>query len=485
MILKNLLYNLSKLRNLRHVILVVGILMAGEHSRHLYTLYQRSESSIQAGLTGEGAVLVKEVRNVFKSARRFPPEQRQEFLDPKLAELAPHYGLTFAEVYDLTSKTSYRWGKTAAKTPTDLHDTSHRGKVRPLDGARYSMSWPPVALPLETVLQQQRRVPPPHEGRQPPHVRPPNEQTPDALSVINGPPAHIPRTHPGRPMKEIILIEFEPQNTSQLQSRLNWTLALGIIGLAFMILGVFYAWWLIGHRERLQEELHKKRLLAMLGEMSAVISHELRNPLAAAMGQAELLEAYLDEESRAYDKARRINHELERLETLANDLLNFVNSGRVVLEEVDFQQTFTVIFQALENARLHVHYKGVMPLRIVCDPRMLGRAIDNIIDNALIISEPNQGMVDVTCSISHGQLHVLIEDEGPGLPEGVELFKPFVTTREKGTGLGLAIASEIISAHGGTIAAMNRTDRSGARFLVRVPLTLTPDEYASQEEYQS
>ena len=474
MILKNLLYNLSKLRNLRHVILVVGILMAGEHSRHLYTLYQRSESSIQAGLTGEGAVLVKEVRNVFKSARRFPPEQRQEFLDPKLAELAPHYGLTFAEVYDLTSKTSYRWGKTAAKTPTDLHDTSHRGKVRPLDGARYSMSWPPVALPLGTVLQQQRRVPPPHEGRQPPHLRPPNEQTPDALSVINGPPAHIPRTHPGRPMKEIILIEFEPQNTSQLQSRLNWTLALGIIGLAFMILGVFYAWWLIGHRERLQEELHKKRLLAMLGEMSAVISHELRNPLAAAMGQAELLEAYLDEESRAYDKARRINHELERLETLANDLLNFVNSGRINLEEIELSPILDIILHTLRDPRIEVELADNLPEKITCDAGMLGRAIENVLDNALKVTSEDQSIVTMKIFVrKDDHLHILIEDEGPGLPEGVELFKPFVTTREKGTGLGLAIASEIISAHGGTIAAMNRADRSGARFLIRVPLALT------------
>ena len=306
---------------------------------------------------------------------------------------------------------------------------------------------------------------------------PPSERIYPPRNPPGMPPMRLDESSTGPPKGKsppVVGVEFIPYQTRSNIERADYRRSLAPLfgGLLLFLTGALY--WLIGHRERLQEELHKKRLLAMLGEMSAVISHELRNPLAAAMGQAELLEAYLDEESRAYDKARRINHELERLETLANDLLNFVNSGRINLEEIELSPILDIILHTLRDPRIEVELADNLPEKITCDAGMLGRAIENVLDNALKVTSEDQSIVTMKIFVrKDDHLHILIEDEGPGLPEGVELFKPFVTTREKGTGLGLAIASEIISAHGGTIAAMNRADRSGARFLIRVPLALT------------
>ncbi|MCA9674480.1 MAG: two-component sensor histidine kinase, partial [Myxococcales bacterium] len=125
-----------------------------------------------------------------------------------------------------------------------------------------------------------------------------------------------------------MVFEFEPLVANQLAADARW---LFVAAIAASLVVVALAVWVgrgLRQRERLQVELERGKRLAALGEMSAVLAHELRNPLTSLKGHAQLLEEVLDA-GPARTKAGRVVAESERLETLANDLLDFVKTGAV------------------------------------------------------------------------------------------------------------------------------------------------------------
>ena len=233
-------------------------------------------------------------------------------------------------------------------------------------------------------------------------------------------------------------------------------LAFSAVGAVLSITGSIVIWWLIGRKELAEKEAEEKRMLAKLGKMSAVISHELRNPLAAAKGQAELLEELL-EEPKFKKKAGQIHEELERLGELSETLLSFVNSRRISPGMYSCRQ-FTADIESLARDKRLIIDDEKMPPEWRYDAVTLVRAVDNLVSNALSFSPPD-GKVYLRLWEENQRLHISVRDEGPGFPDGMEdMFEPFVTTRIKGTGLGMAIAAEVVRAHGGGIAAQNHPD---------------------------
>lgn len=222
-----------------------------------------------------------------------------------------------------------------------------------------------------------------------------------------------------------------------------------------------------------QEELIQRERLAALGEMSAVVAHEVRNPVAVIFNAAATMRKNPDER----DKLLRIvEEEAGRLKQMVTDLLDFARptSVRLVAEPLA-----PIIESALEAVRqgtgktsidVEVVLDGRVP-PLLCDVRLLRQAVVNLVTNALQAPE-RKGPVRITVAMA-GDTHVLLTviDDGAGVSAEIaeRIFRPFFTTRPTGTGLGLAVVQRIVEAHGGELAH-RATPGGGATFEVQLPL---------------
>lgn len=251
------------------------------------------------------------------------------------------------------------------------------------------------------------------------------------------------------------------------------------IGLFVTIVLTGAAWTLsyLLFRFAAREEAHKKELarqreLARLGELGAVIAHEIRNPLAGIKGYAQLLEEKL-EHDRDGEFATLIVSEAVRLEEIVNGLLSYTQSGPGTMEPV-------LINDALERALALVSADAVAANVIISRPPLprlelsgnrdrLEQLFLNLFGNALQ-AMPAGGTLTITARKGTGEIEVLVADTGQGIEEEHlrRIFEPFFTTRARGAGLGLAVCEKIMTEHGGTIVAESEPGR-GTVIRLRFP----------------
>ncbi|HLU66094.1 MAG TPA: ATP-binding protein [Kofleriaceae bacterium] len=263
-----------------------------------------------------------------------------------------------------------------------------------------------------------------------------------------------------------LVIEFEPAIADELHSATDQSLAIGTIAAGALLIGALVLIRWILHRESLVRRLEHERRLASLGEMSAVMAHEIRNPLASLKGNAQLLARSLPEGERARAKADRVVHEAIRLESLTNDLLEFARTGAIAREEVDPAAVLREAAAAFDEPRVTVEADGA-PARWSLDPARMRQVLGNLIENAL---EAGDGEVTATVTAEGDRLSFAVRDRGAGFAPEVlpRVFEPFFTQRTHGTGLGLAVARRLVELHGGTIVARNHPD-GGAELLISIP----------------
>ena len=264
-----------------------------------------------------------------------------------------------------------------------------------------------------------------------------------------------------------LVIEYEPVEANQLMRASERALALGLAASILLIGAAVLVVVLARRAEGLQRQALRDRHLASLGEVAAVISHQIRNPLTSMKGHAQLLAEMLTAESRERDKAERVVHEALRLEHLTADLLEFVRSRQVHQSDIDPAAMLSNVCASIDNDRVSFEVESA-PGRWSLDAVKLEQALANLLDNALQASE---GPVEASVSVSGGdELIFTIRGHGKGIPVGEEehIFEPFHTTRTKGTGLGLAVARGIVEAHGGSLTAATH-DRGGAVMRIRLP----------------
>ncbi len=281
---------------------------------------------------------------------------------------------------------------------------------------------------------------------------------------------------PGRPDHEAgarspgpptITLEYEPLLARQLAAEatraLRWSAA---VAFALLLVAALFARMLL-QLEAAERRFEERRRLAALGEMSSVLAHELRNPLASLKGHAQLLLERLPE-GRERAKAETIVHEARRLEALSADLLDFSRSGPIARSEADPAALLRSVAEALDASRIRVSAPEA-PARWPLDESRLRQVLTNLITNALEAS-PAGSSVEACVSARERRLVFTVRDHGDGLPPGQEhrLFEPFFTTRAKGTGLGLAVAQRIVEMHGGALRAANHP-QGGAVFEVELP----------------
>lgn len=287
----------------------------------------------------------------------------------------------------------------------------------------------------------------------PPGARPPGPDQPPP-----GPIGHL-------------LVEFEPVARTEMLQRARWELAVGIAGGVVVLLISLGFWRLSLQAERAKQHLAEQRRLAALGEMSAVLAHELRNPLASLKGHAQLLVEQLergrDEPERSRRKAARVVDEALRLERLSEGLLAFVRIGEVVREPASPAALVESAADELERERITITADAAPPAWALDGPR-IRQVLTNLLDNALQAAP--DAPVEVEVRASQATLEFCVRDRGPGIPaaERERIFEPFVTTRTRGTGLGLAISRRIVELHGGEIIVADNPD-GGAELRVRLP----------------
>ena len=272
------------------------------------------------------------------------------------------------------------------------------------------------------------------------------------------------------PLPPMIIIEFEPS----LADGLTRTAAISLI-LGLAAAGLFMALGLALRRAAAKErtllmQAEQARRLAAIGEMSAVLAHEIRNPLTSLKGHALLLQEALPE-GKPQDKATRVIKEAERLEALTTDLLGFVRSGTLQRRSVDPVQLVLTAMGAVGVESFSLEANEAPPSWSL-DPDRFRQALENILKNAAQAVADIEGAPPARVLVrQHGDtLMYEVRDYGPGISPGQEatIFEAFHTNRTRGTGLGLAVAQRVVHQHGGVIDAANHPE-GGAVFTIRVP----------------
>ncbi len=240
-------------------------------------------------------------------------------------------------------------------------------------------------------------------------------------------------------------------------------------------------------REAQQRIIHSEKM-AVLGTFAAGLAHEVRNPLNSIALQLSILERRLTAlEAGVADRLRQlvdvIREEIRRLDALVGEFLMFSRTSRLQYQNVDLDALLADIHGLLlpEAEARHVVLTLARPQRepprLPLDAEKIKQVVINLVRNA-IEALTDGGTVTLAAALAAGHAVVTVRDTGPGLPEGLDVFQLFVSTKPHGTGLGLSIAQQIVHAHGGELLAESRPGQ-GATFSVRLPLT--PGDDASLE----
>ena len=204
--------------------------------------------------------------------------------------------------------------------------------------------------------------------------------------------------------------------------------------------------------------------------MSAVLAHEIRNPLASLKGNAQLLAAMLAKRADAPDgdkltaKAGRVVDEAVRLERLTQDLLSFVRTGEITRAPARVS-TLARDAAAAVSAEILV---SAVDADVSLDAARMHQVLVNLLENAVAAGPP----VRLTATRERGTLVIEVTDGGTGVPveDREKVFEPFFTNKTQGTGLGLAIARRVVELHRGTLT-VGDAPGGGARFRIEIPET--------------
>ncbi len=263
----------------------------------------------------------------------------------------------------------------------------------------------------------------------------------------------------GRPL----LVCFEPVLSRQLEGTSLALFVAGLLGLVGVVGLTLVARRLTRARDEAMAHLARDRHLASLGNMAAVMAHEIRNPLASLKGHAQLLLEAAGDRPADAAMAQHVVEGAQRLEMISTSLLDLARAGSLERVQVNLRELLEAVAASNPRVKLDVRREVTCPV----DPLRLTQVLTNLVDNALQAGKDSE----VTLRLDEQPAGVLIDvqDLGPGVPiaERARIFEPFVTTKITGTGLGLAIARRLVVLHGGTLDLVEVP--RGALFRVTLP----------------
>jgi PAS domain S-box-containing protein len=219
-----------------------------------------------------------------------------------------------------------------------------------------------------------------------------------------------------------------------------------------------------------QRELAMMRAFADIGESASLLAHEIKNPITAVNAALRAVAGRLEQDDQEVivDLVAR----MQRLESLMRRTLTLARPLEVRSEPCDVTGLLTASVEPLrpelEDVELEISV-GVDCPPVLADAALMDDVLTNLLRNALEAVRP-AGRIRLKAEPHEDRVLLLVDDDGPGIPENLlaTLFKPFVSTKAGGTGLGLAIVRKVVEAHGGTVGVHN-SPLGGARFELGLP----------------
>jgi len=259
-----------------------------------------------------------------------------------------------------------------------------------------------------------------------------------------------------------------------------------LVSLGLVVIGFAVARLLVS-RELLEARLSRAETLAAMGQMTAMLAHEIRNPLGIIKGAAERVSKRhgLDED----EVFRFIPEEVDRLEQTLNAYLDFAHPRAAIeIEDLNHALTRTLEFLQVELERKSIQVEtrfepGPFPVR--GDPHLLRQALLNIFLNARD-AMPSGGRLTVSLERRGPRALVTISDTGAGMTPDVlaRATEPFFTAKEKGSGLGLAVVRRAVEDVRGKLEIQSRP-QAGTAVILNLPLALDAERVSTPEEGRS
>ncbi len=240
-------------------------------------------------------------------------------------------------------------------------------------------------------------------------------------------------------------------------------------------------------RESEHELAHLGRV-ALVGELSTALAHEMKQPLAAIMANVSVGQRLLQADGAATTELRTILEDIAADDRRARDVIDHLRDlVKKNGSKAQVLSTNAVVSEVLALVRSDLNRRGVVVSTRLCEPAPvvfgdrveLQQVVLNLVINAcdaMVHTPPGQRLL-VVSTTAQGDARIEIRDRGSGIPPEAltKIFEPFVTTKQDGLGLGLAICRSIVTAHGGHISATNNPE-DGTTFTVSLPLTGTTTE---------
>ena len=229
----------------------------------------------------------------------------------------------------------------------------------------------------------------------------------------------------------------------------------------------------LSSRVRMEEQLREQAALVRLGEMAAVIAHEVKNPLAGIRGAVQVIGGRLPKESREAAVIGEVLSRIDTLNSLIQDLLLFARPPQPRPAPIDVSPLVLTTADLMGSdpalSRVRVEVEGSAP-PLAGDAELLKIVFLNLLMNGAH-AMGGEGRIDVSIGAAGGWCRVSFSDAGPGIPPEIreKIFTPFFTTKSRGTGLGLATAKRLVDAHRGTIR-VECPPSGGTTVTVELPL---------------
>ncbi|MCE5212396.1 MAG: PAS domain S-box protein [Deltaproteobacteria bacterium] len=229
--------------------------------------------------------------------------------------------------------------------------------------------------------------------------------------------------------------------------------------------------------KNLEKKLYDSQKLAALGQLSAGIAHEIRNPLSSIKMSLQILEKRMSPEGNDLKRFKIAEKEVDHLETLVNDILAFAKPVEPKKIPVDLskvlEQAIDLAEKGITDKKIDVRTEFADVPYVTVDPAMMADSFLNVVRNAVEAVEEN-GRIEVSLRYFDDTRHsvaVEIKDNGGGISEEdlPHIFNPFFTRKNYGTGLGLSLVKKIIDIHQGTIDIFSKKNE-GTTVLIVLPL---------------
>lgn len=282
--------------------------------------------------------------------------------------------------------------------------------------------------------------------------------------------AYFPVRSPGAP--QVLAIEAGAEYHAPASSlRRTYAIAVALTALAALVFAIGLGLALRA-LERARIAHGRAERLAAVGQMAAMVAHEVRNPLGILRGQIELARERLGAAtpSREHERFAEMLSEVDRLNRLTEEFLGLSRDVPLDAGDVELGALATTVADEARMVAPGAAISATGAATIQADADKLRQALLNLVLNAAQIGGPGV-RVAIEVAAERDGARISVVDDGPGVPAEIagRLFEPFVTARPGGTGLGLVAARRIAERHGGSLVLESRPGVRGARFSLHLP----------------